>query len=128
MEILGFLVFLFVSHFGLMQIFRLTTYHAFFLRALPLLIVYSALVAWALHSLEMSAFFVWQIILASFWLFLISRKQTKNAEGILAASSDRPEDIRLLALSISKTKSCFTASSIIYIVVFIFVYIWFYNK
>ena len=63
MQILGFAVFLVVSHFGVMQIFRLTTYHALFWKALPLLIIYGAGVAWALFALDMHAFFLWQLIL-----------------------------------------------------------------
>ena len=58
MHILGFLAFLAVSHFVLMQIFRLTTYHAYFLKGLPLLIGYGALIGFLLYTLDMHAFFL----------------------------------------------------------------------
>jgi len=96
-QLLGFFVFLFVSHFGLMQVFRLTTYHAFFWKALPLLLLYSAGVAWALFALNMHPFFLWQIVLASVWLFVIGRKQTKTAEAMLAVSGEDADYVRLMA-------------------------------
>ena len=44
MQILAFAIFLLISHFLLTQIFKITTYHNYFLKALPLLVGYSALV------------------------------------------------------------------------------------
>lgn len=78
MQIIGFLVFLLVSHLILMPIFLLATYHAYFLRALPLLICYSMLVGWLLYALDFHAFFLWQVVLVSGWLFVISKKQQKE--------------------------------------------------
>ena len=49
MLFVGFVGFFLGSHFILMQIFKLTTYHAYFFKALPLLIAYSALVGWLLY-------------------------------------------------------------------------------
>jgi hypothetical protein len=126
-QVLGFLIFLFVSHFGLMQIFRLTTYHAFFWKALPLLLAYSAGVGWALYSLNMHPFFLWQLVLASIWLFVVGRKQSKAAEALLAVSGEDADYVRLMANSTAKTIRYFTYSSIIYIVVFAVTYVWLYN-
>ena len=127
MQILGFAVFLVVSHFGVMQIFRLTTYHAFFWKALPLLIIYGAGVAWALFALDMHAFFLWQLILASVWLLSVGRKQSKIAEAMLSTADDDAELMRQMAVSTVKTSSYYSYSSFVYIAVFAATYILLYN-
>lgn len=127
MQILGFIVFLIVSHFGVMQIFRLTTYHAYFWKALPLLILYGAGVAWALFALEMHPFFLWQLILASIWLFVIGRKQTKMAEAMLSMAGEDADSVRSMAASTAKTSRYYTYSSFVYVAVFSGIYIWLYN-
>ena len=127
MQILGFIVFLSVSHFGVLQIFRLTTYHAFFWKALPLLIFYGAGVAWVLFVLDMHRFFLWQVIFASVWLFVIGRKQSQVAEAMLSTADDA-ELMRQMAVSTAKTSSYYSYSSFIYIAVFAATYIWLYNS
>ena len=127
MAVIWFAVFLVVSHFGVMQIFRLTTYHAYFWKALPLLVIYSAVVAWILFILEMHQFFIWQLVLASAWLFFIGRKQTKMKEMMLIQAGDDAETVRMLAKSASKTSSYYMYSSIVYVVCFAVVYLWLYN-
>lgn len=127
MEILGFVVFLAVSHFGVMQVFRLTTYHKYFWPALPLLIGYAALVAWALFVLEMHQFFLWQFVLASVWLFAVGRKQSKSGQALLQLAGEDADAVRIAATSFAKTIAYYTASSMVYIVVFAIAYVWLYN-
>ena len=127
MNLLGFVAFLLVSHFGLMQIFKLTTYHAYFLKALPLLLGYSVLVGWLFYSLELHAFFIWQVALASGWLFVISWKQSKQNEAMLALAEGDVEDVRFMASSISKTRQYYTYSSFIYVIGFSTTYLWLIN-
>jgi len=127
MNLLGFVTFLIVSHIGLMQIFKLTTYHVYFLKALPLLVGYSVFVGWLLYSLELHAFFIWQVVLASGWLFVISRKQAKQNEEMLALSDGEVEDVRFMASSVSKTRQYYAYSSFIYVIVFSATYLWLIN-
>ncbi len=127
MQILGFIVFLNVSHLGVMQIFRLTTCHAYFCKAIPLLILYGAGVAWVLFALGMHPFFLWQLILASIWLFVIGRKQTKMAEAMLSMAGEDADSVRLIAVSTVKTIRYYTYSSFVYVAVFSGTYIWLYN-
>ena len=127
MNLLGFVAFLLVSHFGLMQIFKLTTYHAYFLKALPLLVGYSVLVGWLLYSLELHAFFIWQVVLASGWLFVISRKQAKQNVAMLALAEGDVEDVRFMASSVSKTRQYYIYSSFIYVIGFSTTYLWLIN-
>jgi hypothetical protein len=125
--LLGFVAFLLVGHFGLIQIFKLTTYHAYFLKALPLLVGYSVLVGWLLYSLELHAFFIWQVVLASGWLFVISRKQAKQNVAMLALAEGDVEDVRFMASSVSKTRQYYIYSSFIYVIGFSTTYLWLIN-
>lgn len=127
MEIIGFIIFLAISHFGLMLIFKLTTYHKFFWWCLPLLVAYSAAVAWVLFILEMHTFFLWQVVLASAWLIKIGATQRKSMDVLLAMGGDDPDAVRFLAESGTKTLMYYVLSSIIYVLVFSITYIWLYN-
>lgn len=127
MEIISFALFLVASHFGVMQLFRMTTYHLYFWKAFPLLIIYGAFVAWALYALEMHAFFFYQLILASIWLFVIGRKQNRIAETVLASAGQDADYVRSLAASTTRTSRYYAYSSFIYISVFAVTYTWLYN-
>lgn len=127
MQVLAYLTFLVVSHFGVMQIFRLTTYHAYFWKALPLLLGYSALVGYLLYLFKLHQFFLWQVVLASLWLFVIARKQSKTVEAMMALAGDDAEAVKLMAVSTASTRSYYTYSSFIYVIVFFAVYIGLYN-
>lgn len=127
MNLLGYVAFLLVSHFVLMQISKLTTYHDYFLKALPLLICYSALVGWLLYSWELHAFFIWQVVLASGWLVVLSRKQAKQNEAMLVLAKGDVEEVRFMASSISKTRQYYAYSSFIYVIGFSAAYLWLIN-
>ena len=128
MQILAFLAFLVMSHFLLMQVFRLTTHHAYFWKALPLLVGYSALVGWLLYAWQLHQFFLWQVALASVWLFVIARKQTKIAAATLQLADGDADSVRFMASSASKTKQYYAYSSFIYIAGFSVTYLWLYNN
>ena len=127
MEVVDFIIFFIASHFGVMQIFRLTTYHAFFWKALPLLLLYGAIVAWVLFTLKLHSFFLWQVILASLWLFIVARKQSKSTSATLTLAGEDANVVRSLADSAAKTSSYYTYSSFIYMSIFVITYMWLYN-
>lgn len=128
MQVLGFLVFLVTSHFGVLQIFRLTTYHAYFWKALPILVAYSALAGWLLYVLELHPFFLWQVALASVWLFVIGRKQGSVASAMLQMAGDDAEAVRFAAESTRRTSRYYAYSSFVYVTVFSLTYVWLYNR
>lgn len=111
-----------------MQIFRLTTYHAYFWKALPVLLAYSALVGYLLFAFALHKFFFWQVVLASAWLFSIGRKQRKSAEAMLLSAGEDADAVRLVAMSTAKTNSYYAYSSFIYVVGFSLVYLAMYNQ
>ena len=128
MELLTFLVFLLVSHFLLMQVFRLTTYQAGFWKASPLLVGYGALVGWLLYAFGLHQFFLWQVVLASVWLFIIGRKQGRLASAMLQMAGDDVDAVRLVAVSTMMTIRYYAYSSFVYLICFSLTYLWFYNR
>ena len=124
---IGFAVFFLVSMFGLMLVFKFSTYHRYFWIALPVLLGYSALVAWALFSFGMHSFFIWELVLAAIWLFITSNHQKKTAEAMLEVSDD-PDEVRLISRSIARTSTYYTASSLIFLSAFSLTYLWLYNS
>jgi hypothetical protein len=127
MQVLIFLAFLLVSHFLLMQVFRLTTYHAYFWKALPLLLAYSATVGGLLYSLKLHQFFLWQVGLASAWLFVVGRRQSKSAQAMLALAGNDAAAVRFMSASALRTSAFYLYSCVIYVVGLSIVYIWLYN-
>lgn len=128
MQIILFLAFLVASHFFAMQIFRLTTYHAYFWKAIPLLIGYGILVGWLLYAFEFHQFFLWQVVLSSLWLFIVGRKQSKVASAMLQMAGDDGDAVRFAAESTSKTSRYYAYSSFVYVVAFSVTYLWLYNR
>lgn len=128
MAIIGYAIFLFVTHVALMQIFRKTTYHESFWAWLPALVAYSAFAGWALFALDLHQFFLWHVLLASLWLFWVSRNMNKQTSHIYALAGDDANLIRDAAISSSRTKSLFARSSFIYVVVFAVTYLYLYNS
>ncbi|EHA17345.1 hypothetical protein [Halomonas sp. HAL1] len=127
MEVAGFIVFLVFSHFGVMQVFRLTTYHRYFWPSLPLLVGYAGLVGWALFALELHPFFLWQLALTGTLLFIVGKKQSKSAEAMRQLAGDDADAVRFMARSAAKTTIYYIASSIVYLVFFAITYVWLYN-
>ena len=128
MQIIYYGCFLIATHFILMQIFRLTTYHKYFLPALPILILYSAAVGWALFALRFHQFFLWQVILASVWLFVVARSQSAQLKLMLDAAGSDANLVRLMAESSSRTASFYAYSAFIYVITFSGVYLYLYNR
>ncbi|ALA57213.1 hypothetical protein NITMOv2_0777 [Nitrospira moscoviensis] len=82
------------------------------------------LVGWLLYALDFHAFFLWQIVLVSGWLFVISKKQQKEFEAMLALAGNDAITVRFTASSVSKTRQYYAYSSFIYIVT----YLWLINR
>ncbi len=123
MKALGFLVFIVLSHHGLTQIFRLTTYHRYFLRASPLLILYAVLAGWLMSMLSLGQFFLYQAVLASLWLVFVGRRQSRQAASMLQLAAQDSESVRSIATSVEKTKRYYAYSAFVYIGVFCVTYL-----
>lgn len=127
MQIIWFIIFLFASHFFALQIFRLSTYHRYFLPALPLLIGYSALVGWLLYKFQLHAFFLWHLGVVAIWLFVIARRNSRQAQLLLHIAGQDADRVRLMADSAAKTRQFYAYSSFVYLGVFSASFVWAYN-
>lgn len=112
----------------LMQVFRLSTYHAYFWKSLPLLVALSALIGWLLFYLRLHEFFIWYIVLESVWLYMLARKQNTAMEAMLGMAGNDADLVRGMAVSTSKTKTYYALSSFIHIFGVSATYLYFYNR
>ena len=127
MEVVSFIVFIFVSHQILMQIFRFSTYHKYFFMMLPILILFGILVAWLLYYFEMHSFFLWLIFLEVIWLRYVWKKDDDNGRYNLLHYEENSEDYKIIKESMRKTDIFYFLSSIVYIIAVSVVYLWLFN-
>jgi len=116
MQVVVFAAYLVVTYFTVLQVFRFTTYHAYFWKALPILLAYSLLVGYGLHVIGLDGLLAAHVVFNSWWLFLKGRGQRKKILAALEVISD-PEQRKLIEWSGRKTIQYFTASAITYVVV-----------
>lgn len=121
MIVVAYLVFLTVAHLGLMQLFRLTTYHRWFLPASPLLIVYGGVVAWVMWLAALGPFFLWHIPVS---IILLKLKWRKEALGVAAMAKAYGSDVgELFEMSLTRTRAYFVLSSAAYLLTFTVVFL-----
>ena len=107
-------LFVLLTIFILMQIFRFSTYHKYFPKMLPVLIGYGALVGYLLHVLNFAQYFIWFILLTIGFLAVNFRKQHQTKAIISLAESD--EQKKLLEKSVTNTAKFHLLSTVTYIV------------
>lgn len=127
MIVASYFAFLLASHFGALQIFRLTTYHRYFFRALPLLIAFSILLAYLMCVLRLEAFFIWHLPLAFGLLVWVWRKQAAQANAIMFLVEDDAEQRAFLELSMSNTRAYYWLSTVTYLLAFAVAFIAIFN-
>lgn len=128
MLLLEFAGILIASHFLVLQIYRLSTYHMYFWPTLPLLIGFGAFVGWILYVLELHQFFIWQVVLASLWLFVSGRQHNRQAGDMLEMAGDDADAVRFMAESIRTTSRYYTYSSFVYVASIALTYLWLFNR
>lgn len=128
MRPLSFLLFLSVSHFSVLQIFRFSTYHAYFLRCVPLLLSFGIGCAWLLMAVNLADYFLYQFFGATGWLIYKGRSESRSASGMVSTWEGDVEELKFLVESINKTKWYFTASSICYLLSFFLGFLYLYNS
>jgi len=109
----------------LMQIYKLTTYHKLFFKALPLLIVYSLAGGYLLYFFELDRFFIWYLVITIILLLSSFNQQHKAAKQLLSLLSDDKKEV--LSKSLGGTKKFYILSSVIHLFCFSFIYLYFYN-
>lgn len=127
MQLLAFVVFLVVSQFVLMQMFRLTTYHRYFARAVPLLLGYAVLVGYLVVRLGLAQFWLWYVICATVWLATTWQKSARSGQVFDEAFADDPATAAVLRLSGASTRAYYWLSAIIYLVMYVVSCLYFFN-
>lgn len=127
MGYLGFLLFLIPTHFVALAIFTLTTYHAYFWKALPLLLTYSVGIGWALFALELHGFFLPWIVGETIWLFIVGRGEMRDTATCVARATDL-KDAGFVAESHLNTMVYYMLSCIVYVLSTAVSYLYFLNR
>ena len=127
MEILRFVLFLVVSQILLMQIYRFSTYHRYFPRALPFLVGFAALTAYMFFRLHLSNMFLWYPIGVMLLLWSNWRKNVRLSAAFDQTFAGDEQAMAVLKLSAASTRAYFMLSSVVYLVVFIVAFLYFFN-
>lgn len=140
-----FFVFMFATWFLLMQIFRFSTYHGHFFKAVIFLIAYAVLIGFLLSKLGFQDYFWWYLILSFLFLGVNHRKQwqSKKMLSVLSEKNKEPDVVSMfkykfdfnefiqmksfieeskpeeIELSLNRTIKYHLLSSIVFIVAFV---------
>ena len=131
-----FLAFMLATWFPLMQIFRFSTYHRYFLKIAPLLIGYAVLVAFLLRQLDFENFFWWYLGLSSLLLLINHQKQRRDKDAVDMWAKNAVDSMPLegearqyaereLSLSVSRTIRYHLLSSVVFILAFFLAFSYF---
>ncbi len=126
MEIIKYIIFFIITYFLLMQIFVYSTYHKYFWKVVPALVIYSGIIGYLLFYFGFHGGFLWQIFLSLFFFISHARKQGQQASYMLTDSNDLAT-VKVLAKSALNTKKYFWLSVVTYLIVFSFSYIYCIN-
>lgn len=146
-----FFVFMFATWFLLMQIFRFSTYHGYFFKAVIFLIAYAVLIGFLLNKLGFQNYFFWYLILSFLFLGVNHRKQwqSKKMLSVLSEKNKEPDVVSMfkhkfdfnefiqmksfteeskpeeIKLSLDRTIKYHLLSSSVYILIFAFAFLYF---
>ncbi len=119
------LVFYIASFVMLMKIYSFSTYHKFFKRAFPVLIIYGFLVGFLLDFFNFSGIFI--TILVIYAIHLTKNYRTQKKAINLATLEDDRETQLELQLSVERTMHFHLLSSVVFLVSFSVGFIYIFN-
>lgn len=128
-----FVVFFVISWLILMKIFSFSTYHKYFYKTLPILLIYGALLGYLLDVFEFHEFFL-GFLATNIFLFVKNYKRYKKQDLMEEIGEDYkkllPEQQikEILEKSKKNTFKYFIINSIVYLVVFSATYSFFFNE
>lgn len=125
MSVVLFALFVLASIFILMQIYRFSTYHKYFLKMIPVLLGYGVLIGYLLFVFNFFNYFIWFVILTISFLIVNFYKQQQAK--IFTSLTEDEEQKKLLAKSVANTIKFHLFSSIVYVVAVAVSFLYFYN-
>lgn len=132
MSLIYFIIFFIANWLVLMKIFSFSTYHKYFYKTLPVLLIYSVLLGYLLDLFELHEFFLWFLAI-NILLFVKNYKRYKKQDLMEGVGEDYknllPEEKikETLEKSTKNTLKYFVLSSIVYLVIFSATYLFFFN-
>lgn len=117
-----FIVFMYISWLLLMQIFRFSTYHAYFWWSSLFLIGYALLVSFLIRKFNFQDYFLWYLLLSVVYL-LINHKKQHETKSLFTPFQENKQEKEVLEKSVSRTIKYHALSSLIFI---LFVILGFY--
>lgn len=120
-----FLIFMFVSWFLLMQIYRFSTYHRYFPIAVIFLVAYATLASFLLQKFGFENFIWWYLILTVAFLLANHKKQHKAKLLLNSLSEDEQDNRSKIEKSFKNTIKYHLLSSIVYILAITFAFFYF---
>ncbi len=127
-DLILYLVFLVGTFWVCLQIFRLSTYHGYFLKSLSLLIGYSILLAGLMASIQPFHKFWFTQIWGSALLFVFTWiKQSRQTQKLLESIVEDADERSLANLSVASTKAYYLLSVLIYLAAYAVAFIAFLN-
>lgn len=114
MSVVIFIVFTLVSMFILMQIYRFSTYHKYFSKVFPVLIVYGTLCGYLLFFLHFSNYFILFVI--SNISILTIGAYNQNKFKVLCLLAENENQKKWMQKSLKNTIRFYLFSSLIYII------------
>ncbi len=125
--LVSFALLFFVGHFVLMQIFRLTTYHQYFIWSSPLLVLWGGLVGFLMVELNFDGL-VWHWAVAQgAWLLWLGARSRRLGDAMVELQDD-PEAMRKLSLSASRTRTYYGYSVGVAMASALIAYVFLYNR
>ena len=118
MLVIGYLVFLGVSYLLLLQLFRFTTYHRWFSRAIWALIAFAVISGIVMHVVGLAAFFLWHVMVIAALLALKWRSDARKSGELLATAGTDDQAVKILQLSLASTRAYYWLSTLVYLLVF----------
>lgn len=126
--LLSFVVFLLVTYLLVLQIFKFTTYHRYFFKALPFLLGYSMLVGYAMSSITPFHGYWFTLIWGSGLLFLFQwRSQKRKFRAFVDLAIADPQDRALAQLSGASTRAYYMISALTYLTTYTLSFLIFLN-
>lgn len=117
-----FILFTLINWFIVEQIYSLSSYHKYFKKMVPVLVLYASMSAFIFFKLNLSSVFLYYLI---FSVLLFSYNVRSNKEK----TKNHPDiDTELVKKSLADSFKYFTLSAVIYLVTFAIVFLYFYNK
>jgi uncharacterized membrane protein len=126
MTVFYYFLFLMLTWYFLIQIFRFSTYHKYFKTASIPLIGYGVLVGFLLFKFNLNSFFLWHVVLSTLLLYSNYSKQRKAA--VIANSFIDESMKKQIELSMEKALRYHILSSVIFIMSFAAGFLFFYNN